>query len=58
MKDEITVTISRSAAQQIAAHIRNEYEFSGALPLDTLHEIGENVEQLKALYAIQSALGD
>lgn len=56
MKDEITVTISRSAAEQIIQHIRNEYEFSGPMELAALPQIAAHVEQLKALHSIHSEL--
>lgn len=56
MKDQITVTISRSAAEQIIEHIRNEYELGGPMELAALPQIATHIEQLKALHAIHSEL--
>lgn len=56
MKDQITVTLSCSAAKQIIEHIRNEYELSGPMELAALPQIEAHIHQLEALHEIHKAL--
>lgn len=55
-KDQITVTISRSAAEEICEHLRNAHDLSGGMELVELPHISVLIEGLKALHAIQSEL--